>query len=234
LATPGTPQRAARGREAQRAREAAATPVERGSLLLGELLSVHRAKIIAALLAIMVLGAAGIFYRRSAELRQQRAETSYFRARQAFEARNLELAESDLQTVVTRYPNTAGGAMSAMTLAQILYETERAQEGITVLRDVVRRAPRPMRADVHALIAMGHENLGQFAEAAGEYQAASRNARFPRDQLAYRAAEARALTAAGRNEEALEIWRELEAEPTQFMANEARVRIGELTARPEG
>jgi tetratricopeptide (TPR) repeat protein len=208
--------------------------VERGSLLLGELLALHRAKIIAVLLAIIVLGAGGIFYRRSAEVRQQRAETAYFRARQAFETRNLTLAESDLRTVVTRYPNTAGGAMAAMTLAQVLYETDRAQEGITTLRDVVRRAPRAMRADVHALIAMGHENLGQFDEAASEYQAAARNARFPRDQLSHRAAEARAHMAAGRNDEALAIWRELEAEPTQFMANEARVRIGELTARPEG
>jgi tetratricopeptide (TPR) repeat protein len=208
--------------------------MEKGSLLLGELLSLHRAKVIAAFVAIIVIGAGVFFYRRSVELRSERAEVAYFRARQAFDMRNFDLAEPDLRAVVTRYPGTSGGTLAALALAQALYETGRHADGIQMLRDVSGRAARDIRPEVHALIAAGHENLGQFEEAAGEYERAAEIARFPRDRLTYQAMAARAYGSAGRGEEALAIWRELESEPTQFLANEARVRIGELSARPEG
>jgi tetratricopeptide (TPR) repeat protein len=208
--------------------------MEKGSQLAGELLSIHRAKVIAAFVAIIVIGAGAFFYRRSVELRTDRAEIAYFRARQALDMRNFEVAEPDLRAVVTRYPGTPGGTLAALALAQALYATGRHADGIEALRDVSGRAPRDIRPEVHALMAAGHENLAQFEEAAAEYERAAEIARFPRDRLTYRAMAARAYGTAGRSEEALAIWQELEAEPTQFLANEARVRIGELSARPEG
>lgn len=208
--------------------------MEKGSQLLSELLSAHRAKVIAAIVAIVVVGGAGFFYQRSRDLRIERAEMAYYRARQAFEARNLELAESDLRAVVARYPGTPGGTLAAMTLAHTYYEQGRYQAGIEALGEAAGRAPRDLRAEVHVLAGAGHENLGQLEEAAREYERAADVARFPRDRMSYQAFAARAYMGAGRNDEALAIWRELEAEPTQFLANEARVRIGELTAQPEG
>ena len=48
----------------------------------------------------------------------------------------------------------------------------------------------------------------------------------------YRADAARALASAGKAAEAAKIWEELAKDPTSFYAAEARVRIGELTAKP--
>lgn len=207
---------------------------EETSQRLGEFLVLHRAKVIAAVIALVVLGAAGWFYRRSVDLKHDRAEIAYFRARQAYESRNYELAEADLRIAIDRYSGTAGGAQAVMTLAQLFYETGKPAEGVALLRDAVGSAPRDLKPEVYALMGAGHENLGQFDEAARAYQQASNESRFPKDELAHKAAAARALTGAGKPEEALAIWRELEAEPTQFLAAEARVRIGELTARPGG
>ena len=205
--------------------------VEETSQRLGEFLVLHRAKVVAAVLALVVLGAAGWFYRRSIDVKHDRAEVAYFRARQAYEARNYELAEADLRTVVTRYSGTPGGVMAAMTLARMLYETGKNAEGVAALRDVAGSAPRELKAEVQALLGAGHENLGQFDEAAQAYQTAAAEARFPKERLTHKAAAARALTGAGKKEEALAIWRELAEEPTQFLAAEARVRIGELAAQ---
>lgn len=201
---------------------------------LGEFLVLHRTKVLAVVVALVVLGAGGWFYRRSVDLKHDRAETAYFRARQAYDAQNHQLAESDLRAVVTRYPGTAGAAQAAMTLAQLLYESGRPAEGLTVLRDVATSAPRDLKPVIYAFIGAGHENLGQFDEAAQAYRQASNESRFPKDALAHKGAAARALTGAGKTDEALAVWRELEAEPTQFLSSEARVRIGELTARPGG
>ena len=208
--------------------------VEETSQRLGEFFVLHRAKVVAVVLALVVLGAAGWFYRRSVDLKHDRAEIAYFRARQAYDSRNYELAEADLRGVIGRYAGTAGGTQAAMTLAQVLYETGKAAEGVAVLRDAAGSAPRDLKAEVYALMGAGHENLGQFDEAAQAYRQASNESRFPKDVLAHKAAAARALTGAGKAAEALVIWRELEEEPSQFLASEARVRIGELTARPGG
>jgi predicted negative regulator of RcsB-dependent stress response len=220
LATPRSSRRPARAEET--------------SQRLGEFLFLHRAKVIAAVIALVVLGAAGWFYRRSVDLKHDRAEIAYFRARQAYDSRNYELAATDFRTVMDRYSGTAGGAQAAMALAQLFYETGRPAEGVAVLRNAIGSAPRDLKPEVHALMGAGQENLGQFDEAARAYQQASNESRFPKDALAHRAAAARAFAAAGKTEEALTIWRELEAESTQFLAAEARVRIGELTARPGG
>jgi tetratricopeptide (TPR) repeat protein len=208
--------------------------VEDTSQRLGEFLALHRAKVVAAVIALVVLGAAGWFYRRSVDLKHDRAETAYFRARQSYEARNYELAEADLRAVVTRYSGTPGAVQAAMTLAQMFYDTGKPQEGVAVLRDVAASAPPDLKPAVWALMGAGHENLGQFEEAAQAYRQAANESRFPKDELANKAAAARALTGAGKTEEALALWRELEDEPSQFLAAEARVRIGELTARPGG
>lgn len=208
--------------------------VEETSQRVGELLVLHRAKVIAAVLALVVLGAAGWFYRRSVDVKHDRAEVAYFRARQAYEAKNYELAQADLRTVVTRYSGTPGGILAAMTLARMLYETGKPAEGVAALKDIAASAPRDLRPEVHALLGAGYENLGQFNEAAQAYQTAATESRFPKDRLAHKASAARALTGAGKKEEALAIWRELAEEPTQFLASEARVRIGELTAQPGG
>jgi tetratricopeptide (TPR) repeat protein len=207
-------------------------PAEDRTQHIGELLVVHRTKVIAALIVVVLLLGGGWFYRRSVAIKHERAETAYFRARAAMDQGNLALAETDLRTVVTRYQGTPGGTQAAIALAEVLYMTGKPADGIAVLRDAEPGAPDYLRAEVRRLIGAGHENLGQFLEAAREFERAAEVARFPQDRAAYRAAAGRAYMAAGRNTEALAIWRELEDDPSEVEAFEARVRIGEILATP--
>lgn len=206
-------------------------PAEERSQQLRDLAAVHRGKLLAAFIFVVALLAGSWLYLRSVALKRERAETAYYRARQSGETGNVSAATTELRNVVERYEGTSGGTLAAISLAQLHYESGKHRDGLQVLLEVEDSAPEDLESSVHLMKAAGYENLRQFAEAAREYQIAAEKARFPGDALAYQGAAARALTAAGRNNEALAIWRELAEEPSGVMASEARVRIGELTAR---
>jgi hypothetical protein len=55
---------------------------------------------------------------------------------------------------------------------------------------------------------------------------------FPVDKAKYQSGAARDYMAAGKTEEAKAIWTELAKDDTSAEAAEARVRLGELTAKP--
>ena len=172
------------------------------------------------------------YYQRSRSVRQQNAEKAYFQARQSAAAGNLPLAVSDLKKVATRYEGTRPGIQAAMFLAQSLYDQKKHKEGIEELRKALSGAPDDFVPSLHVLIANGYEELQDFGAAATEYKAASSAAEFPAEKAQYLAAAARSYMAAGKRAEATAIWTELAADENGPMAAEARVRLGELTAKP--
>ena len=172
------------------------------------------------------------FYGRSQSLKAQRAETAYFQARQAAAAGNLPLAVSDLQKVVTRYEGTRGGAQAALTLAQALYDQKKYKEGIDALEKALGRAPDDFNASIHVVEAAGYEEQKNFVAAAEQYQKAAGATRFPTDKAEYQADAARNYAAAGKTDQAKAIWSELAKNETSPLAAEARVRLGELQAKP--
>ena len=172
------------------------------------------------------------FYERSQSLKAQRAESAYFQARQSVIAGNLPLAVSDLQKVVTRYEGTQGGAQAALTLAQAYYDQGKFKEGIEGLKKAESKAPEDFQASLHALEAAGYEQLKDFSSAAEQYKLAGRVSRFPADKAQYQASAARDYATAGKVAEAKAIWAELAKDETGPMAAEARVRLGELEAKP--
>lgn len=192
----------------------------------------HKQRVIMGVVALAVLFAGAWFYRRSTQIKATRAESAYFQARQAMMAGNAPLAMTDLRNVTTRYKGTAGAAQAALALAQILYDQGKYQEGIAELDKVAGRSPHELKAAIHVLRAVGHEGLKQFDKAAAEYQAAADVTRFPKDASAFRASAARALMAGGKPDAARAIWAELAEEPEGSIVSEARVRLGELTAKP--
>ena len=197
-----------------------------------EWLVLHKQRVIIGVVAIVILFGGAWFYRRSSQIKATRAESAYFQARQAAMAGNAPLAVTDLRNVTTRYKGTAGAAQAALALAQILYDEGKYQEGITELDKVAGSSPQELRSAIHVLRAVGHEGLKQFDQAAAEYQAAAEVTRFPKDASSYRASAARALMAGNKPDAARAIWAELAAEPQGSMVSEARVRLGELTAKP--
>jgi tetratricopeptide (TPR) repeat protein len=181
-------------------------------------------------LAIVVLGY--WYYQRSQALKAQRAETAYYQARQSATAGNLPLAVSDLQKVATRYEGTPAGAQASITLAQALYQQKKFKDGIGVLKRAEAKAPSDFRPSIHVLEADGFEELRDFGAAAEQYKLAATATKYPVDKAQYQAAAARDYMAAGKTEDAKAIWTELAKDETGPMAAEAKVRLGELLAKP--
>jgi predicted negative regulator of RcsB-dependent stress response len=181
-------------------------------------------------LAVIVLGL--WYYERSQTLRAQRAETQYYQARQSAATGNVLLAASDLQKVATRYEGTRGGGQAALTAAQLMYDQKKYKEGIAVLEKAQAKAPDDFKPSIHALEAGGYEELKDFVSAAAQYKLAATATRFPADKAMYQAAAARDYMAGGKTDEAKAIWTDLAKDDTGPMAAEAKVRLGEVSAKP--
>jgi predicted negative regulator of RcsB-dependent stress response len=199
---------------------------------LSEWFMLHTREVTWAALAIVVLVGGVWFYERSQSIKAQRAESAYYQARQAAATGNLPLAVSDLQKVVTRYEGTRGGALAAISLAQALYDQKKYKEGIDALKRAEDNAPDEFKASIHVVEAAGYEQLQNLVAAAEQYQAAAKQTRFPADKAEYQADAARAYAAAGKTDLAKGIWTELAKDETNPLAAEARVRLGELEAKP--
>jgi tetratricopeptide (TPR) repeat protein len=181
-------------------------------------------------LAIVILGF--WYYERSQSIRAQRAEAQYFLARQSAAAGNLPLAISDLQKVASRYEGTRAGSEASLTLAQALYAQKKYKEGIAALQKAESKAPADMKASIHVLEAGGYEEQKDFVAAAEQYKLAATATRFPAEKAQFQAAAARDYMAAGKTEEAKAIWTELAKDETGPIAAEAKVRLGEVIAKP--
>lgn len=199
---------------------------------VGDWLLLHKREVMWAVLALAVAIGGFWFYERSQTLKSQRAETAYFQARQSAAAGNLPLAVSDLQKVVVRYEGTRAGTQAALVLAQTLYDQGKFKEGLAALKKVEAKAPDDFRPSIHALEAAGYEELKDFVAAAEQYKLAAEATSFPVDKAKYQAAAARDYMAAGKTAEAKAIWTELAKDESGPEAAEARVRLGELIAKP--
>ncbi len=199
---------------------------------IGDWVIVHKREVTWGVLALAVIAAGFWFYGRSQSIKSQRAESAYFQARQSAAAGNLPLAVSDFQKVVVRYEGTRAGTQAALSLAQAFYDQKHFKEGIAVLKKAEAKAPDDFRASIHVLEAAGYEELKDFVAAAEHYKLAANATQFPVDKAKYQAAAARDYMAAGKTEEAKTIWTELAKDESRPEAAEARVRLGELTAKP--
>ena len=199
---------------------------------LTEWAMLHKREVTWAVIALAVIILGLWYYERSQTLRAQRAETQYFQARQAAATGNVLLATSDLQKVATRYDGTRAGAQAALTAAQLMYDQKKYKEGIAALGKAEGKAPDDFKASIHVLEASGYEELKDFMSAAAQYTLAATATRFPADKAQYQAAAARDYMAAGKTAEAKAIWTELAKDDTGPMASEAKVRLGEVSAKP--
>ncbi|HKC81005.1 MAG TPA: hypothetical protein VKB91_07390, partial [Gemmatimonadaceae bacterium] len=94
------------------------------------------------------------------------------------------------------------------------------------------KAPEDFRASIHVLEADGDEELKDFTAAAEQYNLAAMATPFPADKAKYQAGAARDYMAGGKSDQAKAIWTELAKDESSPEAAEARVRLGELTAKP--
>lgn len=208
--------------------------VERSDSTLAWLQLHSRAALFGALL---VLGTAGgLWLYRESKLREEaNAEQALRSAEQSYLQGNAALAQSDLEKVITRYKGTSAAVQAAIVLAQIHYAAGAFDKGVSQLQAVVDgRAGEAYRPAVHSLIADGYAEQRKFDDAARHYDLAAGSATLETQKISYRADAARAFMAAGKVEEAKRIWSDLAEDPLSPVAPEARLRLGELEARPVG
>jgi|SRR5581483_9620104 len=185
--------------------------------------------------AVVVVTVAGVlFARQSAALRSQRAETAYISAQGTYYSGNQTQAKTELEALVARYPGTNGGTQGAMLLAQVLYREGKYDEGIKRLTDAQRSAPKQFAAAIEELIAAGYADSNRPEQAAEHYLQAAAKSPYPAEQDSYRADAARVLGMAGKLDRAKAIWESLAAKPSSPSATEAKLRLGEMGAKPIG
>ena len=190
--------------------------------------------------AAIVVGAAAViavgayFWRENQRAEALRAEKSYYQAQGSLASGNRALAESDLQKLIQRSPSTPAGVQASALLATLRYEDGKYPEGVALVQKALDRAPAHMKPGLHALLAAGYEDQKKLVEAAAEFRKAADETPFPLEKQKYLADAARALTTAGRVDEAKKLWSELAADELSPTSGEARVRLGELEAKPAG
>jgi predicted negative regulator of RcsB-dependent stress response len=184
--------------------------------------------------AVVVVAAAGFwFYQRSQQIKAANAERALLNAKQSLSAGNLQLAQTDLQNVYSKYSSTSAGVEAALLLAQVSYDNNKPQDGISTLEKVVgTSAGSAQEATIRSLEGDGYAQMGKLSDAAKQYEAAAGATSFETEKAFYRSKAARMYQAAGDTAKARQIWSDLASDPKATMASEAKVRLGELTAAP--
>ena len=114
-------------------------------------------------------------------------------------------------------------------LGQVYYDQQKYTDGVTALEKLKGSVGSGFEASIEALIAVGYESQGKYDLAAEHYGKAASAARFPMDKGANEANQARNLTSAGKTAEARKIWEALTKNEDLPFAQEALVRLGELS-----
>jgi predicted negative regulator of RcsB-dependent stress response len=186
-------------------------------------------KPVLALVGIIAISAAAIFgYRWMDANKRSDASDALYRATAPLQQGKLPEAQVELEKVVKRFGGTPSGAQAVMMLGQVYYDQQKYPEGIAALEKAKGSAGSAFAASIEALIAVGYESQGKFELAAEHFGKAAAAAKFPLDQGANKANQARNLTIAGKTAEARTIWEELAKDEDLPFAQEAQVRLGEL------
>jgi predicted negative regulator of RcsB-dependent stress response len=189
----------------------------------------HSSKVVGGMAAVVVLGGAYMAYKAYSAGQAARAERAFFEAQAPLATRDLAGAERTLRQVATRYDGTAGGAQAQLQLAQILFDQGKYQDGLKVLDDA-SDAPNALKPAVRVMRAAGEEGVNRPAEAARLYEQAAADEKSESRKAELRANAARAYQQANQLDAARKIWTELAQQDGNPLADEARVRLGELQA----
>ncbi len=194
---------------------------------------VNATALTAGAVVIVIVAAGYWFVMRSRQIRETNADKALTTAKQSLVAGNLALAQSDLQKVYSQYGNTLPGVEAAVSLAEIDYDSGKIQDGISLLEKVAGSgAASPVETSVRSLIGDGYMQMHKPADAAKAYESAAATTAYENEKASETAKAARAYQAAGDTAKARQIWTALANDPkAQALGAEARVRLGELTAR---
>jgi len=185
--------------------------------------------------AIVIVAAAAIywFYQRSRQIEATNAERALNNAKSSMQAGNMPLAQKDLQSVYSKYESTTAGVEAAMLLAQIDYDTGKFQDGISVLDKAIGSSGATgVQSTIRSLQGDGYAQMRKLNDAGKAYEQAAAATSLEMERAFQLAKAARAYGDGGDTAKARAIWTAiLDDKTAQSMGAEARVRLGELTAK---
>lgn len=194
-------------------------------------LELHSRQLMFGSIGLLVVAGGFWFYKQSNMRQSESAATALTEAQSAVAAGNLPLAQSDLEKLIQRYGSTDAGTQAHVLLAQVHFDKGEFQQGIAELKPVVDSKEAYTAAAAINLTGAGQEQSGKFAEAAASYRKAAEKAPYKVDHDVYMASAARALTTAGKLDDARKIWSALAKDDESAASAEARVRLGEIEAK---
>ena len=151
-------------------------------------------------------------------------------ARLAFEARNFQLASSELSRLVENYSGTNAANEAELILGQVRLAQGQSEAAIEQLRKFAPGANRLYRAQAFGLLAAAYENVGHAREAAEAYQRAADGAELPFLRAQFLSDVGRSWVEARDTAKAIAAYQEIVSKlDSTGSAVEARVRLGELT-----
>ena len=211
---------------------AALPPEENAAESLVEWLRANSKAVSIGGMVVVAAAAIGLLWRASAEKKEVRASESLAAAQAVVQSGNAALAQSDLTAMIRRYGDTKAGMQARLLLVQVLFGQGKIEDG---LREIEAVGPNePFTASYHGLKAAGLEQSGKSAEAAAEYERAATAAGTDLAKASYQSDAARSYLVAGNRDAALRIWEAMAADDANPLAGEAKVRVGELKAKPIG
>ncbi|MEO7039470.1 MAG: tetratricopeptide repeat protein [Gemmatimonadaceae bacterium] len=184
-----------------------------------------------ASIGLLVVAGGFWFYKESNRKQAESASTALMEAQSAMAAGNLPLAQSDLEKLIQRYGDTDAGTQAHVLLAQVHFEKGEYQQGIAELKPVTDAKDAYTAATALNLTGAGEEQSGKYADAAATYEKAAAKAPYKVDHDVFMASAARALTTAGKLDDAKKIWSTLANDDESPASAEARVRLGEIEAK---
>lgn len=197
----------------------------------GDWLRLHSRQVAIGVGIVAALVVGGAIWRSSSSGKANRAEAAFYDAQTPLGQGNVAAAQQQLRQVAQRYSGTVGGTQAQLLLAQTLYDQGKYQDGLDVLKQA-DGAPKAMANSVRLLTAVGYEGLNKFEDAARLYEEAAKTATSEAERAQLNGDAARSFQAGGKTQDALRIWTDLAKLEGQGIADEARVRVGELTAKP--
>ena len=215
--------------------EAARPTLEDDSETFLEWLQANTRVLAFAALAVAAIALGTWLYAYFGRTNAAKAEGLLAQAETALASQRLPEAQTQLERLIQNYEGTPAAGQGLLRLAQVLYEQGKFQDGVARLEGSLEEYDDgPFAVSVRQLAAAGYEQLGKPADAAARYAQAAELSELAGERDGLLARAARAWADAGRKDEAIRVWQMLMDRPGGTLANEARGRIGELTAVPAG
>jgi predicted negative regulator of RcsB-dependent stress response len=195
----------------------------------------HSRQLSFAALALLTVGILAYVIAGSRTTKANNANAALNQAEVSLERGDMQGAEASLTQLVRRFKGTSAGTQGVLRLAQVQFEQGKFQEGVSQLEEAAKgNQSGPFAVSLRQMAGAGYEAMGRPADAAARYLEAAEKSQLNGERDLLKAQAARAFRQDGNKTEAIKIWQSIAEKPDSPLINEARLRLGELTAQAAG